>query len=103
MFVRFYQKCFLKTMRFQSRAFSSNVAAFDTTLNPNHWPFPLREYSCNELSSEQVDKDVTISGWVDSIRIMKDSVFIVIRDGYGKVQTLFQCDKEGSLSYGYLI
>lgn len=73
------------------------VTAFDTTLNPNNWPTILHDCSCDTISSEQVSKEVTISGWVDSIRIMKDSVFIVVRDGNGKVQTLFDCSKDGTI------
>ena len=47
------------------------------------------------VTLSDVPQPVSVSGWVDSIRVMKDSVFIVLRDGSGVVQTLFPCDKDG--------
>ena len=62
---------------------------------PSHWPNPLKSHSCNLVTASDVLRPVSVSGWVDSIRVMKDSVFIVLRDGCGRVQTLFPCDKDG--------
>ena len=81
------------------RTFSRLTAAFDLSRNPAHWPQPLKSRSCDSVSLNDVASTVTLSGWVDSVRVMKDSVFIVLRDSNGKVQTLFPCDKEGVLKW----
>ena len=94
-----FKKCYLHSIHNVSsivwRSFASKVAAFDVSMNPTKWPTNLKEMNCNDISIEHVNKHVTLSGWVDSIRLMKDSVFIILRDGDGKVQTMFDCDKEG--------
>ena len=77
------------------RSFSIMSDAFDVSKNPSLWPERLRSHSCNALTAKNNREEVTVSGWVDSIRIMKDSVFIVVRDGEGSVQTLFDCDGDG--------
>lgn len=78
-----------------ARSFSVFSDVFDLTQNPSHWPNPLKSHSCNLVTASDVLRPVSVSGWVDSIRVMKDSVFIVLRDGCGRVQTLFPCDKDG--------
>ena len=88
---------------FHLRAFSRLTTAFDLSRNPSHWPQPLKSRSCNSVSLNDVASTVTLSGWVDSVRVMKDSVFIVLRDSDGKVQTLFPCDKEGVLKWSLLM
>lgn len=77
------------------RSLSSKADVFDLSLDSAKWPSPLRSCSCNSLTKKNINEFVTLSGWVDSIRIMKDSVFIILRDGEGQTQTLFECDKEG--------
>ena len=77
------------------RPFSAFSDVFDLTQNPSHWPNPLKSRNCNLVTPSDVSQSVSVSGWVDSIRVMKDSVFIVLRDGSGPVQTLFPCDKDG--------
>lgn len=74
------------------RTFSS---VFDISRDPTHWPKPLKSCPCNSFTSSDIRRTVTVAGWVDSIRIMKDSVFIILRDGSGMVQTLFPYDKDG--------
>lgn len=86
---------FLGSARCLFRFFSSKADLFDVSLNSKLWPYPLKSCSCNDLTVKNVNETVTLSGWVDSIRIMKDSVFIVLRDGEGKIQTLFDSDKDG--------
>ena len=80
---------------FYVRSYSRLTAAFDLSRNPAHWPQPLKSRSCDSVSLNDVTSKVTLSGWVDSVRVMKDSVFIILRDGDGKIQTLFPCDREG--------
>ncbi|CBK24377.2 Aspartyl-tRNA synthetase [Blastocystis hominis] len=85
------------SLKFSSRLFrslSSKADAFDLSLDSAKWPSPLRSCSCNSLTKKNINEFVTLSGWVDSVRIMKDSVFIILRDGEGQTQTLFDCDKE---------
>ena len=77
------------------RFFSSKADLFDVSLNSKLWPYPLKSCSCNDLTLKNVNEKVTLSGWVDSIRIMKDSLFIILRDGEGKTQALFDSDKDG--------
>lgn len=89
-----YPLC-LKGKHCIARSFSVFSDVFDLTQNPSHWPNPLKSHSCNLVTASDVLRPVSVSGWVDSIRVMKDSVFIVLRDGCGRVQTLFPCDKDG--------
>ena len=77
------------------RSFSILSDAFDVSKSPSSWPKCLRSHSCNAITAKNNNEEVTVSGWVDSIRVMKDSVFIVVRDGEGSVQTLFDCDGDG--------
>ena len=93
------------SLKFSSRLFrslSSKADAFDLSLDSAKWPSPLRSCSCNSLTKKNINEFVTLSGWVDSVRIMKDSVFIILRDGEGQTQTLFDCDKEGFCLFGRL-
>lgn len=93
------------SVKFSSRLFrslSSKADVFDLSLDSAKWPFPLRSCSCNSLTKKNINEFVTLSGWVDSVRIMKDSVFIILRDGEGQTQTLFECDKEGFCLLGLL-
>ena len=85
----------------RARLFSVLSDAFDVSLNSSSWPQPLRSSSCNTITAKNLNQTVTVSGWVDSIRVMKDSVFVVVRDSEGAVQTLFDCDKDGlALQHG---
>ena len=85
----------------RARLFSVLSDAFDVSLNSSSWPQPLRSSFCNTITAKNLNQTVTVSGWVDSIRVMKDSVFVVVRDGEGAIQTLFDCDKDGlALQHG---
>ena len=46
----------------------------------------LRTHKINEVEKKLTGKKVELCGWVDSIRVMKSVIFIVLRDRYGKVQ-----------------
>ena len=51
-----------------------------------------RTHKCNELSKSDVDKNVTISGWINKKRDHGNLLFIDLRDNYGITQCII--DKE---------
>lgn len=52
----------------------------------------LRDYNCSELNKNDVDKEVTLCGWVDTIRNIGSFAFVDLRDRYGKTQLYFDSD-----------
>jgi len=44
------------------------------------------------FKEKQIGKEYEIKGWVYRIRKMKDKVFIVVRDSYGIIQTVFDAN-----------
>ncbi len=46
----------------------------------------LRTHTCGELSAKDAGKNVTLAGWVDSVRISGKIGFLHLRDRYGKTQ-----------------
>jgi len=46
----------------------------------------LRTHTCGELRKKDVGKKVTLSGWIDTIRLHGSVGFIDLRDRYGKIQ-----------------
>ncbi len=48
-----------------------------------------RSHTCGELRIESVNKEVTLSGWVQTIRKFGAITFIDLRDRYGETQLLF--------------
>lgn len=46
----------------------------------------LRNYTCGELSLKDEGKEVTLAGWIDTIRNIGSFAFIDLRDRYGKTQ-----------------
>lgn len=53
-----------------------------------------RTHKCGKISSEDIDKKVVISGWVQKRRDHGGLMFIDIRDRSGIVQTVFDPDKK---------
>jgi aspartyl-tRNA synthetase len=52
----------------------------------------LRTHTCGELSKKDANKEVTLAGWVDSVRIGGKIGFLDIRDRYGKTQVFLNKD-----------
>lgn len=48
-----------------------------------------RTHKLNELRLSDINKNVILSGWVDTIRDMGTFIFLDLRDRYGKTQILF--------------
>jgi aspartyl-tRNA synthetase len=71
----------------------------------------LRTHTCGELRSEQINTEVTLSGWVQRIRDKGGLAWIDLRDRYGITQLLFKeedtakdlLDKVRSLGREYVI
>ncbi len=58
-----------------------------------------RTHNCNELGKEHVNKDVSLSGWINKKRDHGNLLFIDLRDNYGITQCII--DKE-NLSFSKL-
>ena len=52
----------------------------------------LRTHTCGELNKKLEGKKVTLSGWVDSVRIGGKIGFLDLRDRYGKTQVFLNKD-----------
>ena len=53
-----------------------------------------RTHNCSELSEKDLDKDVTISGWLHRRRDHGNLIFIDIRDHYGITQCVTENDNK---------
>ncbi len=68
-----------------------------------------RTHTCGELTSSDVDKEVTLSGWVHRRRDFGNLIFVDLRDRYGIIQVVFHPDQVDdfsiakSLKYEYII
>lgn len=52
----------------------------------------LRTHTCGELSKENAGQTVTLSGWINSLRVGGKIGFIDLRDRYGKTQVFLNAD-----------
>ena len=52
----------------------------------------IRTNTCGELNSKSIDKSVILNGWVNTVRLHGQVVFVDLRDRYGKTQIVFNSD-----------
>ena len=57
----------------------------------------LRSHTCGELNLNDLDKDVTLSGWVQKSRDLGGMTFVDLRDRYGITQLVFNMETNESL------
>ncbi len=51
-----------------------------------------RTHTCGELRSNNRDEKVSLNGWIHTVRLHGQVIFIDIRDRYGKTQLVFDMD-----------
>lgn len=57
-----------------------------------------RTHTCDELRPADVDKNVTLVGWVDTVRDHGGVIFIDLRDRAGKTQVVFHPEVDAELA-----
>ena len=53
-----------------------------------------RTHLCSDLTIDDLNKEVVLSGWVDTIRDHGNLLFIYLRDNYGITQCVVDSKKE---------
>ncbi len=51
-----------------------------------------RTHTCGELQKENIGETIHLNGWVNTVRLHGQVVFVDIRDRYGKTQIVFNAD-----------
>ncbi len=51
-----------------------------------------RTHTCGELTKNDVSKSVVLNGWINTVRLHGQVVFVDLRDRYGKTQLVFNAD-----------
>ena len=51
-----------------------------------------RTHTCGEIRKTDVGKTISLNGWVNSVRLHGQVVFIDLRDRYGKTQIVFDSE-----------
>ena len=51
-----------------------------------------RTHTCGELRKENINESVNLNGWVNTVRLHGQVIFIDLRDRYGKTQIIFNSD-----------
>ncbi len=51
-----------------------------------------RSHTCGQLRKSNVGVTINLNGWVNSVRLHGQVVFVDLRDRYGKTQIVFDAD-----------
>ena len=53
-----------------------------------------RTHKCNELGKEEVDKKISLAGWINKKRDHGNLLFVDLRDNYGITQCIIDKDNK---------